>query len=87
MRKLTIASLGVLAATGLALAVAASAADPTSVKSENGRTAVKAPYTRVDTTPDRTKVRVNAPNADVRVDTEAGQVRIRVPYFSGNIRW
>lgn len=90
MRKSTLAALAasiVVATASLGSAAPAFAAGSTSVKTENGWTKVKAPYTRVDITAQRTKVRVNAPHANVSVETGAGHVRIRVPYYSGDIRW
>jgi hypothetical protein len=33
------------------------------------------------------KVRVRAPHTRVDVDTVRGHVRVRVPYYSGDIRW
>ncbi len=54
-----------------------------------GKTIVDAPTTRV-TTVERTgetRVKVRAPYANVDVDTSRQQVRIRVPYYSGDIRW
>lgn len=66
----------------LALVPASSA---TEVKTNNDSVTVKAPYTDVDTTSD--KVAVKAPYTDVQVDKKARTVRIRVPYFSGDISW
>jgi hypothetical protein len=53
----------------------------------DGRTSVAAPGTKVTVVPKRTKVQVAAPYSTVMVDTAAAHVRIRVPYFNGDIRW
>ncbi|MEZ5843811.1 MAG: hypothetical protein R3D27_08765 [Hyphomicrobiaceae bacterium] len=58
------------------------------VTRHDGKTVVEAPTTRVETDEaGRTKVRVRAPHTAVDVDTERRRVRIRVPYYSGDIRW
>jgi hypothetical protein len=51
--------------------------------------AAEAPGTRVDVEArgQATNVTVRAPRAAVDVDTERRAVRIRVPYFRGDIRW
>lgn len=81
---------------GTALATAAVASGPadvsakapeTSVTSTDGKTIVKAPTTKVETSAEGTKVRVVAPHTNVKVDTEARIVRIRVPGYSGDIKW
>lgn len=53
--------------------------------SHNGGVVVKAPGTRVKTK--RGNTRVRAPYTGVDVDRDRREVRIRVPYFSGNIRY
>ena len=79
--------------TAIAAAIAANVvssaqAAKTSVDTNrDGRTSVTAPGTRVTVVPKRTKVQVAAPYTNVKVDTAAGHVRIRVPYFSGDIFW
>jgi hypothetical protein len=55
--------------------------------SRDGRTVVTAPGTRVAVVPKRTKVRVEAPFSDIKVDTAARHVRIRVPFYNGDITW
>lgn len=80
--------LGSAAAASLAAAASfAIAESDTSVTVRGGKADVTAPYTTVDSTPARTKVNVDAPHANVKVDTEARVVKIRVPYFNGDIRW
>jgi hypothetical protein len=71
----------------LAMAAGAAADTTATVKQVDGRTIVTAPTTKVDASAERTKVRVDAPDTRVRVDTETRIVRIRVPYFNGDIRW
>ncbi len=69
------------------LAVPASARDV--VTREDGKTIVDAPTTKVVTRErdGATRVKVRAPATKVDVDTERGHVRIRVPGYSGDIRW
>ncbi len=79
-------------AAGVALATvatitAAHAAKTTVDTHRDGRTFVAAPGTRVAVQPKRTKVHVEAPYSSVRVNTATNHVRIRVPYYSGDIRW
>jgi len=75
-----------LAAAGLlVLAVPATAGDV--VKRQGDKTIVKAPTTRVETSPSKTKVNVRAPYSKVDVDTGRNKVRIRVPYFNRTITW
>ena len=66
--------------------VPASAHDKTE---SHGRSVdVRAPHTKVTTSHGKkTKVTVKAPYSDVRVDTKNRHVRIRVPFYSGDIRW
>ena len=76
----------IAAACGFALCGPVSAKDIVSY--DKGKTTVDAPTTRVVTkTGRKTTVRVNAPHTRVKVDTGARQVRVRVPYYSGDIRW
>lgn len=76
----------IAAACGFALCGPVSAKDI--VTYDKGKTTVDAPTTRVVTkTGRRTTVKVDAPRARVNVDTGARHVRIRVPYYSGDIRW
>ena len=80
--------IGALAILAVATATAAEAAKSTVETTRDGRTYVAAPGTRVAVLPTkRTKVRVEAPYTRVKVDTAAGHVRIRVPYYSGDIFW
>jgi hypothetical protein len=80
----TLVVLALLAATG---PVPNANAAETTVTTGNGNTVVIAPTTRIDSSADRTTVRVAAPFTRVKVDTAARHVRIRVPYFNGDIRW
>jgi len=58
------------------------------VERRNGETIVDVPTTRVETGGDRkTRVKVRAPYTKVDVDTKRRHVRIRVPYYNGDIRW
>jgi len=58
------------------------------VERRNGETIVDVPTTRVETSGDKkTRVRVRAPYTKVDVDTKRRLVRIRVPYYNGDIRW
>ena len=66
---------------------AAQASGTATATHRDGRTVVDAPTTRVVSTPERTRVRVDAGGARVRVDTATRQVRIRVPGFSGDFSW
>ena len=75
-------TLALIALTTLGVAYAASA---TEVTTDDDSVSVTAPYTDVDTSSD--KVTVDAPYTDVQVDRKARTVRIRVPYFSGDISW
>ncbi len=61
----------------------------TTVTREAGKTTVNAPRTKVVTKRDgnRTKVDVRAPYTGVNVDTARRHVRIRVPYYSGDVYW
>lgn len=79
--------LTILASTfALVLGGMASAKDI--VTYDKGKTTVEAPTTRVVTkTGKKTTVKVAAPHSRVNVDTGARHVRIRVPYYSGDIRW
>ena len=80
-----IATATILAAA--LFAVSASARDV--VTRGDGVTHVDAPTTRVrvDEYTGDTRVKVRAPATRVDVDTERRHVRIRVPYYSGDIRW
>ena len=76
------------AALGMvALALPATAQDV--VTREDGITRVDAPTTRVrvDEVTGDTRVKVQAPATRVDVDTERRHVKIRVPFYSGDIRW
>ena len=75
-------TLALVALTSLGAAFAASA---TEVTTTDDSVTVTAPPTDVDTSSD--KVAVKAPYTDVQVDKKARTVRIRVPYFSGDISW
>jgi hypothetical protein len=81
--------LGIAAAVAAAVASAGFAFAGDMVKREDGKTVVEAPTTHVtaDERTGATQVKVRAPSTSVDVDTERGHVRIRVPYFSGDIRW
>jgi hypothetical protein len=58
------------------------------VERSNGETIVDVPTTRVETGGDKeTRVKVRAPYAKVDVNTKRRHVRIRVPYYNGDIRW
>jgi hypothetical protein len=56
---------------------------------ENGVTDVKAPTTRVrvDEQTGSTRVKIRTHATRVNVDTDRRHVRIRVPYYSGDIYW
>lgn len=56
---------------------------------ESDRTTVKAPSTMVeaDERTGETRVEVRATDTKVDVDTQHREVRIRVPFFNGDIRW
>ncbi len=86
MRRKTevMAAVLVIAAASTSAALAAKTHVDTG---RDGRTIVTAPGTRVAVLPKRTAVRVEAPYTSVRVNTEAGRVRIRVPYYNGDISW
>lgn len=77
----------VAAVSAALLAVSASARDM--VVRENGVTDVNAPTTqvRVDEQTGSTRVKVRTHATRVDVDTDQRHVRIRVPYYSGDIRW
>lgn len=53
----------------------------------DGGTIVSAPGTRVAVQPKRTTVQVGAPDTSVKVDTAARSVKIRVPFYNGDITW
>jgi hypothetical protein len=79
------AAAAALVAATLALPVAAHDV----VTRGDGITRVDAPTTRVrvDEITGDTRVKVRAPATRVNVDTERRHVRIRVPFYSGDIRW
>jgi hypothetical protein len=78
----------IAAVTAATTVSAAHAAKTTTVDTRHdGRTLVSAPGTRVAVLSKRTKVHVDAPYTTVRVNTATNHVRIRVPYFNGDIRW
>jgi hypothetical protein len=75
-------------ATALLITLAAPAISGDYVEHRNGETIVDVPTTRVETGGDRkTRVKVRAPHTKVDVDTKRRHVRIRVPYYNGDIRW
>ncbi len=89
MKRLGVLSIAI---AGLALAigpVAAQAPGRTRPSDPPAAVRVEAPGTNVavDERSGETRVTVRAPATDVDVDTERRQVRIRVPYFRGDIRW
>ncbi|MEQ1731935.1 MAG: hypothetical protein ABL982_26475 [Vicinamibacterales bacterium] len=84
----TVKSMLVAAVAGFAAATYAIAQDAKVTTTPDGRTHVEAPTTRVDAGGDRgTQVKVRATDTKIDVDTDRGHVRIRVPYFNGDIRW
>ncbi len=82
LRQIALAGFAVVATVS-----AAHASKTTGDTHRDGRTFVSAPGTKVAVVPNRTKVHVEAPYSSVRVNTAANHVRIRVPYFNGDIRW
>ena len=84
MTKIVTASAALVAA---ALALPAAAHDV--VTRGDGITRVDATTTRVrvDEVTGDTRVKVRAPATRVNVDTDRRHVRIRVPFYSGDIRW
>lgn len=75
-------------AAALLITLAAPAISGDYVEHRNGETIVDVPTTRVETGGDRkTRVKVRAPHTKVDVDTKRRHVRIRVPYYNGDIRW
>lgn len=79
--------LASLAATLILAASPALADKGSAAKSRDGNTLVEAPHTRVETKSNPTRVDVAAPYTKVQVDKAERVVRIRVPYFSGDIRY
>jgi len=76
------------AATALTITLATPALTGDYVEHRNGKTIVDVPTTRVETGGDqKTRVKVRAPYTKVDVDTKRRHVRIRVPYYNGDIRW
>jgi hypothetical protein len=74
--------------TALAITLATPALTGDYVEHRNGETIVDVPTTRVETGGDKkTRVKVRAPYTKVDVDTKRRHVRIRVPYYNGDIRW
>ena len=74
--------------TALAITLATPALTGDYVEHRNGETIVDVPTTRVETGGDKkTRVKVRAPYTKVDVDTNRRRVRIRVPYYNGDIRW
>ena len=74
--------------TALAITLAKPALTGDYVEHRNGETIVDVPTTRVETGGDKkTRVKVRAPYTKVDVDTKRRHVRIRVPYYNGDIRW
>jgi len=75
-------------ATTLMITLAAPAISGDYVEHRNDKTIVDVPTTHVETDGDRrTRVKVRAPYTKVDVDTKRRHVRIRVPYYNGDIRW
>jgi hypothetical protein len=85
---MSIRGITALAAAAAVFSVGAAQASDT-VTREGGVTRVKAPTTRVAVreSDGATRVRVRATDSKVDVDTERRHVRIRVPGYSGDIRW
>jgi len=76
------------AAAALTITLATPALTGDYVERRNGKTIVDVPTTRVETGGDKkTRVKVRAPYTKVDVDTKRRHVRIRVPYYNGDIRW
>jgi hypothetical protein len=75
-------------ATTLMITLAAPAISGDYVEHRNDKTIVDVPTTHVETDGDRrTRVKVREPYTKVDVDTKRRHVRIRVPYYNGDIRW
>lgn len=86
MRKILILTSLALATSVASITVAS--AKTTAVETKrDGRTIVSAPGTRVAVEPKGTRVRVEAPLSDVKVDTAKRTVRVRVPFYNGDITW
>lgn len=85
LRNHTIAIITVTAASLVAGGVLAS--DGHHATGKGDRVEATAPTATVRVSPQRTRVDIVAPYTDVQVDTVQRSVRIRVPYFSGDIRW
>jgi hypothetical protein len=84
VRRLTVT----FTATTLMITLAAPAISGDYVEHRNDKTIVDVPTTHVETDGDRrTRVKVRAPYTKVDVDTKRRHVRIRVPYYNGDIRW
>ena len=84
VRRLTVT----FSATTLMITLAAPAISGDYVEHRNDKTIVDVPTTHVETDGDRkTRVKVRAPYTKVDVDTKRRHVRIRVPYYNGDIRW
>ena len=76
------------ATTALTITLATPALTGDYVEHRNGKTVVDVPTTRVETSGhQKTRVKVRAPHTKVDVDTKRRHVRIRVPYYNGDIRW
>lgn len=59
-----------------------------SVERRDDEIIVDVPTTHVETSGDKkTRVKVRAPYTKIDVDTKRRMVRIRVPYYNGDIRW
>ena len=78
-------TLPMLVLAGLAATAVAASAPATEVDEDSTSVTVTAPSTDVDVSSD--KVSVEAPYTDVAVDKKNRHVRIRVPFFSGDINW
>ena len=79
MQPIQMIALAALASLAVATGVSANEAD------RQDSVVVSAPATDVEVSSD--KVTVTAPFTDVEVDKDDRRVRIRVPYFSGDISW
>lgn len=74
-----------LALAAMAVAGTTLGAGATEVERDEDRVTVTAPTTDVDVTSE--EVTVDAPYTSVDVDEKSRTVRIRVPYFNGDISW
>jgi hypothetical protein len=79
MQRIQMIALAALASLAVATGVSATEVD------RKDNVVVNTPTTDVEVSSD--KVTVTAPFTDVEVDKDDRRVRIRVPYFSGDISW